>query len=150
VTCPPRRKPEENREREIKQTLDSPHKGKRNSVTIMGCRGNAYGIVISVGICICITVTANCSGLEFGGGHVECVDRCRVILDRSGVGSTPSTIYPRARAQLLSCRGAASVPGVATASREVPGVVTATPEVPGDVKEEARPYEADAKEEARP
>jgi hypothetical protein len=79
VTCPPRRKPEENREREIKQTLYSPHKGKRNSVTIMGCRGNACGIVISVGICICITVTANCAGLEFGAGHVECVDRCRVI-----------------------------------------------------------------------
>jgi hypothetical protein len=38
-----------------------------------------------------------------------------------------------------AARGAASVPGVATASREVPGVVTATPEVPGDAKEEARP-----------
>jgi hypothetical protein len=79
VTCPPRRKLEENRQREEKQTLCAPHKGKRNSVTIIRCRGSAGGIVISVGIGIGITVTANCAGPEFGGCHVECVDRCRVV-----------------------------------------------------------------------
>jgi hypothetical protein len=36
-------------------------------------------MVISVGISIGITVTANCARPEFGGGHVECVDRCRVV-----------------------------------------------------------------------
>jgi hypothetical protein len=70
-------------------------------------------------------------------------------LDRSCVGSTPATIYPELVLSISAARVAASVPGVATASREVPGVVTATPEVPGDAKEEARPYEDDSKEEAR-
>jgi hypothetical protein len=47
--------------------------------TIIGCRGRSGGIVISFGIGIGITVTANCARPEFGGGHVECVDRCRVV-----------------------------------------------------------------------
>jgi hypothetical protein len=61
-----------------KHTLYAPHKGKRNSVNIIGC-SSACGIVISVGIGIGITVTANCARPEFGGGHEECVDRCRVV-----------------------------------------------------------------------
>ena len=56
----------------------APHKGKRNSVTIIGC-SSSCGIVISVGIGIRITVTANCARPKFGGGHEECVDRCRVV-----------------------------------------------------------------------
>jgi hypothetical protein len=60
------------REKEKKQTLYAPHKGKRNSVTIIGWFGfnvfyigSAGGIVISVGIGIGITVTANCVRPEF-------------------------------------------------------------------------------------
>jgi hypothetical protein len=59
-----------------KHTLYSPHKGKRNLVTIIRC-SSACGIVIIVGIGI--DVTGNCARPEFGGGHEECVDRCRVV-----------------------------------------------------------------------
>jgi hypothetical protein len=70
-------------------------------------------------------------------------------LDRIGRGS-PRLSTPEPVRSFSAARGAASVPGVATALREVPGVVTAMPEVPGDAKEEVRPYEGDSKEEARP
>jgi hypothetical protein len=64
--------------KEKAQTLYAPHKGKRNSVTIIGCI-SACSIIISVGIRIGITVTANCARPELCGGHEECVDRCRVV-----------------------------------------------------------------------
>jgi hypothetical protein len=78
-------KPEET-QREKKQTLYASHKGKRNSVTISGC-SSVCGIVISVGIGIAVTV--NCARPELGGGHEECVDRCRVVP----VGACESNLF---------------------------------------------------------
>jgi hypothetical protein len=71
-------KPEET-SREKKQTLYAHHKGKRNSVTIIGYIGSACGIVTDAYTNIGITVTANRARPEFGGDHEECVDECRVV-----------------------------------------------------------------------
>ena len=71
-------KPEETSREKKTYPVRSPQR-QRNSVTIIGCIGSACGIVISVGIGIGITVTASCARPEFGGGHEECVDRCRVV-----------------------------------------------------------------------